>query len=106
MILEDGPVYTPEQIAENGWLGPISPNAIRKAVTRGDFECTRIRNKIGMTRANILANQAKGFEPAKADRRPSVSRPARKRRASAADPQPGVTTLRPRPEARRRRKAS
>lgn len=105
MELLDGPVYTPEQIAANGWLGPISPNAIRKAVTRGDFECTRIRNKIGMTRANILANQAKGFEPAKADR---PSGPHRKRRAPGAPTESSVTVLRPRPGAARksRRRAS
>lgn len=108
MILEDGPVYTPEQITENGWLGPISPNAIRKAVTRGDFECTRIRNKIGMTKANILANQAKGFEPAKVDRPSYASGPPRKRRAPAAPTESSVTVLRPRPGAARksRRRAS
>jgi hypothetical protein len=106
MQLEDGVLYTPQQVSDSGWLGPLTANAIRNAVVRGDFECTRIRRKILFTRANILAIQAAGFQPAKADR-PVTASPRRTRRTtSTAEAQPNVRRFEPRPKAQRRREAS
>jgi hypothetical protein len=106
MELIDGPVYTPEQVSANGWLGPITPGAIRKAVAKGDFEWTRIRNKIGMTKANILANQEAGFEPAAADQRSTPRTVRRGRRtpvAAVPDLPAGATRLVAKPASSRRR---
>lgn len=106
MTLEDGVLYTPEQVSDNGWLGDMTPGAIRNAATRGDFECTRIRRKILFSRGNILAIQSSGFQPAKADRPASPPRRRTRRTVPTAEVQPGVRLLQPRPEARRRRRAS
>jgi hypothetical protein len=105
LILEDGPVYTPEQVSANGWLD-ASPGALRKAVARKQIECTRFQGRIYFTRANILAIQAAGFQPAKADERAYSTAPRRPRRTPTAETSQGVSVLRPRPEARRRRRAS
>ena len=105
MILEDGPLYPPEQVSENGWLD-ATPSALRRAVSRKQIECTRFQGRIYFTRANILAIQAAGFQPAKADERAYPAEPRRTRRTPVGDSPQAVTVLRPRPEARRRRKAS
>lgn len=105
MILEDGPLYTPEEVSEERWLD-ASPGALRKAVGRGQLECTRFQGRIYFTRANILAIQAAGFQPAGADEPARLTTARRARRTPVAEVQPGVAQLRPRPEARRRRKAS
>lgn len=99
--LEDGPVYPPETISEAGWLGQLSPSAIRKACQQGALEHTRIRGKIGMTRANILANQAAGHEPAKADREAAPRSPGRPRRPFSIVPT-GEQFLKADPSRRRR----
>jgi len=107
MVLEDGPAYTPEQVSANWWMGDMTPDAIRKAAARGQIEHTRIQGRIFLTKANILANQAAGFQPAGASGPLRSVAPRRPRRSTPAETPPGVTVLSPRPEARRRsRKAS
>ena len=106
MDLVDGPLYSPEQVSENGWLD-ATPGALRRAVSRKQIECTRFQRRIYFTRANILAIQAAGFQPAKADERAYPTARRRARNASTTETPQGVTVLQPRPGARRRsRKAS
>lgn len=108
MILEEGRLYTPEEVSENRWLGKRSPGALRKAASRGQLQRTMSGGKICFSRADILANQEAGCVPAKSVRPAAVAaQPRRIRRAAASTPEANVTALRPRPEAaRRRRKAS
>lgn len=105
----DGVVYTPEDVSENRWLGALTPTAIRKACGRGEFEHTRIRNKIGMTRANILANQQAGLREVEPESKPAASPSSRRGRRTRVAAVPAaaseVAPLRPKP-ARARRRAS
>lgn len=115
MELIDGPLYTPEQVCEAGWLGPdATPGGLRKAAGRkpneGRIEHTRFppssnKGRIYFTAANIRAIQAAGLRPAEGPATPAESR--RTRRTPTTEMPQTVTVLRPRPEARRRsRKAS
>lgn len=109
MDLVDSVLYTPEQVSENGWLGwDTTPGAIRKAASRGEIEFTRFRGRIYLTRSNITAIHATGLEQAKADRasQPAPSRRGRRASTSVAVTPSGVTPLRARPDAARRRRAS
>ena len=103
MKLEDGPLYTPEQVSANQWLGDRSPAAIRRAVSRGQLQHTKSGGKVCFSRANILANQAAGLELADWDQSAHVVAPHRKRRTSDVATKPSVTVLQPRPNAARRR---
>lgn len=107
MELIDGRLYTPEEICENGWLGSdTTPEALRKAARSGAIEYTRFRNRIYFTRANVLASQEAGHEPATADRRSTPSAARRGRRTSVAavpDLPAGATRLVAKPASARRR---
>jgi hypothetical protein len=103
---EEGVLYTPEEVSKHRWLDG-SPGALRKAVERKQIECTRYQGRIYFTRANIFAIQAAGYQPAGADKRARPGAARRARRVPAEAGQAGVTTLRPRPQDRRRgRRAS
>lgn len=108
MILEDGKVYTPEQVSEAGWLGPLTAEAIRKAARSGEFEHTRIRRRILFTKANIQAIQADSIVPARPQRASSSNVRRARRAAHAPSPIPDGPRLIAKPEAarRRQRKAS
>jgi hypothetical protein len=112
MELEDGCLYTPEQVCENGWLGwDTTPGAIRKAASRGQIEFTRYpptpHGRIYLTAANIRTNHAAGLCLAKpandAASRQTSQRPLRT--ITPAEPRQGVPVFESRPD-RRRRKAS
>jgi hypothetical protein len=105
MILEDGPLYTPEQVSENRWLGKRSADALRKAASRGQLQHTLSGGQIHFHRVDILANQEEARVLAKKARPLPVSAPRRGRRAptAAATVPSGVSELRARPEARRRK---
>jgi hypothetical protein len=104
MTLEDGRLYTPDEVSANGWLGSdTTPGALRKAASRGRIDFTRFQGRIYFTAANIRANQEAGREQAQS-RRPQSSALRRGRRiASTPEFQPGVPLLRSRPDARRRK---
>ena len=75
MILEDGRLYTPEEVCEAGWLGSdTTPEALRKGTRRtpDPLPCTKFppngkRPRIYFTRANILAIQEKGLREGRQD---------------------------------------
>jgi len=106
MTLEDGPVYTLKQVSAARWLGPLSPEAIRKACNEGVFVYRLIRRKLGMTKADILANQEASIVPPKTDRGPSPARSGQRIRADSPEVPPGVTRLVAAPERARRTRAS
>jgi hypothetical protein len=97
MDLTDGRLYTPEEICEAGALGSdTTPEALRKAARSGAIEYTRFRNRIYLTRANVLANQEAGFVPAAADQRTTPGATRRSRRSpvtAVADRPRGVKPL-------------
>ena len=107
MILEDGPLYTPEQVSDNGWLGQRSPEALRKAVSRGQLQHTKSGGKICFSRTNILANQEQMLVPAESDVPAQPATHRGRRAAPAVEVHPGVPLLVPKPPPeRRRRRAS
>lgn len=108
MSLEDGRLYTPNEVAENGWLGPdATASALRKAATRG-LEHTRYPPKptgrIYFTRANILATQAKGLQPVDSQRGTAATTRRGRRSVTAAIGSTEVTELRPEPGRARKTK--
>lgn len=60
-----GRAYTPEQVHENGWLGEITPGAMRAAVSHGDWPCTKVRGKVHFTAEDIAWILDAGREKAK-----------------------------------------
>lgn len=100
-----GRAYTPEQVHENGWLGDISPRAMRTAASSGEWPHTRLRNKIHFTAENIAQILELGQEKAKNSAAPLRSGPRKKQRPTtqlSAD----VPQLRARPQAARRRRSA
>lgn len=99
MSPEEGVLYSPEQVCENGWLGPdTTPRGIRKAAAGGLIEFTRYpptpRGRIYLTAANIRANQAAGLCLANPGAK-SPPKPAGRRRASnVSDFRPAGLTAR------------
>lgn len=112
MSPKEGVLYTPDEVAENGWLGSdTTASALRKAAGRkpgrGRIEHTRFQGRIYFTAANIRSIQERGFEPADTSQQPN--RPARRgRRTVAAVPDlpTGAQPLVARPNAARRRRAA
>jgi hypothetical protein len=97
----DGVFYTPEQVYENGWL-PLTPTAIRKAAGRDEIPHTRVRGRIGLTKANIDAILAAGQHEPKDVPKPSASRRGRRVVAPVVDLPATDLPLTPKPARRRR----
>lgn len=107
MNLEDGKLYKPEEVSENGWLGSdTSAEALRKAARNGAIEFTRFRGRIYFTAANIRAIHEAGFQEAGEGRsaKPAASRRGGRTALTAVASLPaGERPLMARPVERRRR---
>jgi hypothetical protein len=99
--------YTPEQVFENGWLGEITPDAMRKAAKDKVWPHVKLRNKIHFTGQNIAEILADAQVDAE-DNSTRVHAPRRRGRRAAPELQPGVPLLvaKSAPARRRGRKAS
>lgn len=77
-----GRAYTPEQVYENGWLGDVTPSAMRGAVSHGDWPCTKIRGRVHFTAEDIAWILDAGREGAKKKQPQPVQQPRRGHRTS------------------------
>lgn len=78
-----GRAYTPEQVYENGWLGDVTPGAMRGAVSHGDWPCTKIRGRVHFTAEDITQILELGREDAK--KQTSAPQPSRRGRRTSPD---------------------
>lgn len=97
---QDGIAYTPEQVAEAGWLGKRTAGALRRACapSRAQLQHTRIGNRIVFTAEDIRAILAAGRRNEKAPTAapPVPASPRRSpRRPTSLTAVPQMLTARP-----------